>query len=72
MKTQGFEARFSQNLAPVSREKPQMQPTEAQLRQLYQLISIKSENYARVGSLWEGRSAMTFSTPNDLVSVNDF
>jgi hypothetical protein len=23
MKTQGFEARFSQNLAPVSREKPQ-------------------------------------------------
>ena len=48
-----------------------MQPTEAQLRQLYQLISIKSENYARVGSLWEGRSAMTFSTPNDLASVND-
>jgi hypothetical protein len=23
MKTQGFEARFSQNLAPVSREKPE-------------------------------------------------
>jgi hypothetical protein len=23
MKTQGFEARFSQNLAPVSQEKPQ-------------------------------------------------
>jgi hypothetical protein len=23
MKTQGFEAQFSQNLAPVSREKPQ-------------------------------------------------
>ncbi len=49
-----------------------MQPTEAQLRQLYHLISIKSENYARVGSEWEGMGAIPFSTPNDLVSVNDF
>ena len=46
-----------------------MQPTEAQLRQLYHLISIKSENYARVGSLWEGRSAMTFSTPNYQLTI---
>jgi hypothetical protein len=41
-----------------------MQPTEAQLRQLYHLISIKSENYARVGSEWEGMGAIPFSTPN--------
>lgn len=46
-----------------------MQPTEAQLRKLYHLISIKSENYGRVGSLWEERSAMTFSTPNYQLTI---
>ena len=46
-----------------------MQPTEAQLRQLYHLISIKSENYARVGSLWEGMGVMTFSTPNYQLTI---
>ena len=46
-----------------------MQPTEAQLRKLYHLISIKSENYGRVGSLWEGRSAMTVSTPNYQLTI---
>ena len=46
-----------------------MQPTEAQLRQLYHLISIKSENYARVGSLREGMGVIPFSTPNYQLTI---
>ncbi|BCU13082.1 MULTISPECIES: hypothetical protein [Microcystis] len=34
MKTQGFEARFSQNLAPVSQEKPQ-NPYHAYISHLF-------------------------------------
>ena len=40
MKTQGFEARFSQNLAPVSREKPQ----NPDLAYISHLFSLTNEN----------------------------
>jgi hypothetical protein len=53
MKTQGFERRFSQNLAPVSGEKPQ-NPYFAYISHLFSkpyLLSSKMSNCCREGEL---------------------
>ncbi|MCZ8225349.1 MAG: hypothetical protein ACKPH1_18935, partial [Microcystis panniformis] len=47
MKTQGFEARFSQNLAPVSPEKPQ-NPYLAYISHLFSKPQLNSSKIGRV------------------------